>query len=85
MTTRQLPLVHIRWRDAETKHGWESADDAIADADVPICESVGFVLTRDKHKIVLAQTIGGSEINGRITIPKGWIVGEIRKLALVRK
>lgn len=79
------PIVHIRWIDAQTEHGWEDLREALADSDAPICESVGFVIRRDKKQIVLAQTIGGSEINGRITIPRAWIVGEIRALSLAKK
>lgn len=71
-----FPLVLVTWHDAETQHGWESVSDARVDT-IPACVSVGFVIKKTRKEIVLAQTIARGELNGRITIPRGWVVGNI--------
>lgn len=76
MTMSDFPLVLITWKDAETSVGWEAIGDAQADT-IPACVSVGFVIKKTRKEIVLAQTMARGELNGRITIPRGWIVGNI--------
>jgi len=69
--------VLVTWRDAFTHTGWEDADISAEDASAVYCESVGYLLHQNKTDIVLAQTIGGDQVNGRITIPRDWICGKI--------
>lgn len=78
------PLVLVTWQDAETQHGWESVSDAQADT-IPNCISVGFVIKQTRNEIVLAQTLSKNDLNGRITIPRGWIVGEMVTLRKPRR
>ncbi len=72
--------VHVVWMDAATNHGWESAEEAVDGGAAHECESVGYLLRQTKEEIVLVQTIGGSDVNGRITIPRPWIRGRITTL-----
>lgn len=77
---KPLRKVLVTWIDAVTSHGWESAAAAAGDSASEKCESIGYLLRQNKEEIVLAQTVSGNDINGRITIPKVWIIGKLRTL-----
>ena len=64
------PLVEIIWMDAETTHGWE-LDDDVDSEQVPIV-TVGFLITKADHVVVIASSIDkatGGQSNSRIKIP----------------
>lgn len=69
------PLVEVVWNDAETTHGWET--DAEVDTEqVPII-TVGFLITRSDHLVVIASSIDkvtGQMSNSRIKIPLAMVV-----------
>ena len=71
--------VLVQWRDAITQHGWENADEA-AHEETAHCESIGYLISRSKTEVVIAQTVGGEQINGRIHIPVVFLRGQIRTL-----
>ncbi len=64
-------IVLIEWEDSNVTHGWipRECEDILAK-----CQSVGFVVTEDKHKITI--TLGESEFDTtmeRLTIPRACI------------
>jgi hypothetical protein len=70
------PLLLIRWRDAATFHaGWEKLDK-IAQQTPPIVFSVGWLLKRTKHHVVIVSSIVGDEASCDVVIPTGMIVSE---------
>jgi len=79
------PLVEIIWNDAETTHGWEL--DADVDAEqVPIV-TVGFLVTKGDHVVVIASSIDqatGGQSNSRIKIPIA-MVSSIKELNVTYK
>ncbi len=77
---KKYRMVKVIWYDAITSHGWENAEVAAATAESHPCESIGDLLRSTKKEVVLAQTIGGTEINGRITIPRAFIRAKLQTL-----
>lgn len=68
-----FPLVQIDWKDAQTTHGWETADEVIVE--IPQVITVGFLVKEDEHGVVVASTVGTDRhSNARITIPLGMVV-----------
>lgn len=79
------PLVEVVWNDAETMHGWETNEECDTD-NVPII-TVGFLITKGAHNIVIASSIdqaNGTQNNSRIKIPIGMIVS-IKELNVTHK
>ena len=79
------PLVEIIWNDAETTHGWEM-DDEVDVEQVPIV-TVGFLITKGDHIVVIASSIDkatGSQSNSRIKIPVA-MVSSIKELTATYK
>ncbi len=63
--------VLVQWLDAKIPQpGWEDLA-TLAPLEPLRCASVGFVLAEDDQTIVLAQTVGEVEVQGRLAIPAG--------------
>lgn len=66
------PLVKLEWIDAETDHGWESADEK--NPTVPLVTTVGFLIKDTEELVSIASTVGDDRShNSRINIPKGMV------------
>ncbi len=70
-----MKIVKVCWRDAFAFIGW--ADEPIDTANV---ESVGWLIHKDKQKVVLAGMVGSDEYNNQQAIPRGCIIS-IKELA----
>ena len=69
-----LPLVIVEWHDAATGHGWESVEEVDTKEELMI--TVGFVVGRGEHTVVIASSIDKEQhgqSNSRIKIPLGMI------------
>ena len=67
-------LCEIVWLDAESSHGWEQDEEVDAEQ-VPII-TIGFLIKRNEHTVVIATSIDqetGQCSNSRIKIPVGMI------------
>jgi hypothetical protein len=80
MKARNQP-VKVVWHDAVNGQGWEGLDRIVAGAVPEKIESVGFLVYKDKQRIVLTTSIGGDEGLGWVVIPAPWIV-EVRALTV---
>lgn len=68
-----FPLIELKWKDAQTGHGWEEAEDV--DLDIPIVTTVGFLIKENEHAIMVASSVGDDKHNNaRILIPMGMVV-----------
>jgi len=68
-----LDPVVVRWVDAvQGNPGWEDIN-TLQPLNLLSCTTVGFVLSEDDTALVLAETVGDAEVQGRIVIPKGAI------------
>lgn len=68
-----FPLVEILWKDAQTGHGWEHADDITVE--IPTVITVGFLVKENEDGLVIASSVGTDRHNNaRITVPKGMVV-----------
>ena len=80
VTAKELiRLVWVKWVDSSSDSRWSSIEDQEHDAanrDMT-CESVGWVVHDDKHRIMLAQSksSGFDQVDNTILIPKIAIVG----------
>jgi len=72
-------LAIVYWLDAKVpaQGGWE--DLATVMPLLPLqCVSAGFVQAEDDQSIVLLQTMGETELQGRIVIPRGAVEKVVR-------
>ena len=68
-----FPLVHVEWKDAQTSHGWELADDL--EVEIPIVTTVGFLVKENDQGLLIASSVGADRhSNARIVIPIGMVI-----------
>lgn len=80
--TPEHDRVEVLWHDSTIPHrGWVRIEEATSKAFRAIveCVSVGFVLADDKHGMVLAGSVHGTEGAGVVVIPRGQIK-QVRRL-----
>ncbi len=66
-----MKRVEIEWVDSNILHGWQ-ADTA--DCDVALSNELGYVVSEDDEKIILARGISAfGLLNSPMAIPKGCI------------
>lgn len=75
---KKPPLVEVRWLDAVHRDTAVSIEDAATD-DLAERVTVGFLIAQNERKTVIAMTYDppakgmNLEVDGRFTIPTGWI------------
>lgn len=78
---KKLRLVVVQWIDAEIGGGtWKPASEA-AKLEAPVVYTVGFLLHRDRHNVVLASSASpcgedldmGADVMNDIVIPAGMV------------
>jgi len=69
---RKYPLVLVEWLDASARAGWTDLADA-KDCPLAPCMSVGFLIHKDKDRLVVVATVGTYAMGDRIAIPKPWV------------
>ena len=77
-----VKMVEIRWHDScAAGGGWEHIDN-LSTMTLSTCRSVGYLVLKDKQKIVLAQSYAknDTELMNVIAIPRG-CVESIRELS----
>lgn len=77
----KLLITTVVWADAAggVRQGWRPVHEAIADSGTVHCVSTGYVIKENKKTVTLAShcVIDNSavqQVDGEISIPKGWIV-----------
>ena len=72
-------VVEVVWVDACSDDGWTDSEDIKAGSDY-IAVSVGFLLLRDKRRVILTQSLGQNDkCGGYLQIPAG-CVKRVRRL-----
>lgn len=69
-----LPLCEVVWHDAATTFGWE--DNEEADTGEELVTTIGFIVAKGEHTVIIASTIdkdSGNQNNSRIKIPIGMV------------
>jgi hypothetical protein len=67
----KYPIVLVVWDDATEIDGWSEGDDEIKPC---LVQSVGYLVRKTKHHIVLAQDIAPDGMQcGRGQIPRGMV------------
>lgn len=71
----KFPLVEVVWHDAAGNTGWESLYDA-QQADIIVCITLGYLIKKDRRKIVIASSIrkDSERVEHTTTIPRTWVV-----------
>ena len=68
---RTNETYYVLWNDASFSAGnWLENGTEL---ELSITESVGFLIKKDKHKIILAQNRNKDSVGQLIAIPKKWI------------
>jgi len=69
-----MKKVTVFWQDSRSYgNAWLTIEE-MGDIITVSCETRGFVVKEDKHKIIVAQTEGGDQYHNLIAIPKRSIV-----------
>ena len=85
MNKYPLPLCEVVWHDAATTFGWEENEEA--DTREELVTTIGFIVAKGEHTIIIASTIdkeSGNQNNSRIKIPIG-MVQTIKELNVTYK
>lgn len=80
----RVPLrtkVEVTWRDSTSRGGWDTVASHRKRCDVGPCYSVGYLLTKNKDVVQLAQSQSSTnqDVNDTITIPRE-AIQKIRRL-----
>ncbi|MCZ2099180.1 MAG: hypothetical protein LC121_23560 [Anaerolineae bacterium] len=68
---KKLPkVVAIVWLDAVAGAGWTDHDEAPEAATI---YTVGFLVKKTRKEVTIATSVGDTEHNGSMTIPRGMI------------
>lgn len=67
-----MKLVLVRWLDIVVENGWTAIDEATKLRPHAV-ETVGFLVYEDEHRLVVAHSISGKEVNPYTAIPRGCI------------
>ena len=59
MTPEKPYPVEVKWVDPAANGGWKPLKETIEEAEPTPCRSVGFLIRRDKRRVVLAQSFNG--------------------------
>lgn len=72
-----MKVIKIRWRDAARVDGQWNVKDAITLAEKEsqtVFTSVGFLIAKTKHAIVIARELDGDDCRGALCIPRAMIL-----------
>ena len=59
MSNGQYPIVEVEWEDSATYTGWH--DREITEFEYVTAKSVGYLITKSKNILVVAQSLGSGE------------------------
>lgn len=78
--------LEIEWRDSHSRGGWDSVKNHRAQRGVGPQRSIGYLLTKDKDVIQLAQSMATSgNVTDTITIPRENVTRITRLSGGIRK
>ena len=74
MKSKVVQGVMVEWRDAATKDGWTSHEEAIKE-NICLVHSLGWLLSGLKRNedVVLVAGVGEDEVMQVLTIPAPWV------------
>lgn len=72
MQVKSTKVVHVKWIDSESVHGWQSKErfSSFSSDSINACESIGILAFDGTDHIVIAQSVSDNCIDGNIKIPK---------------
>jgi hypothetical protein len=65
-------MVLVEWLDTTNGAGWYDLSD-IADEQPTLVKTVGFLVQKDKKKVVLTASLSEGEGLGYVAIPAPWV------------
>ena len=85
--SHKLPIVEVDWVDSMSASGWRSAKEvAKYSAEAQAIKSVGYMLTKDRKKVILVGSLDAIDHDGEVQqfnhyheIPRG-CVKRIRRI-----
>ena len=77
-------IVKVTWVDAMASNGWQENDQTIREDAPVVCTSVGLLVAKTKHKLIVAgsssvNSDGNIETNNRMVIPASWVT-EVKEM-----
>ena len=73
---KKVRFVRVDWIDSVTNGGWSAANSVSTGAEPTHIVSGGFLLEKNKRRVVIAQSLSEStqEVCNLLTIPRGNVV-----------
>jgi hypothetical protein len=70
-----LEIVHIRWYDSASIHGWRGIEKLkqYRRDKLMVIDSVGMLVHKSKEKVILIRSVGAGEVDGVFEIPRACI------------
>ena len=76
--TKKRKIVKVIWNDAVARAGWELRK-TLKSLTPPRCVSVGFLISKNKKYVTLAQNFSKADVGEQISIPRA-MIKKIKKL-----
>lgn len=67
-----MQRVEVEWVDAACVGGWDTLDSA-RERDLETVTSIGYLVKKDKRRVVVAQGVSGDSVLNYTVIPTSWI------------
>ena len=69
-----MRLVQVEWADTTTHSAWACSKDVVKSTGVTHCSSVGWLIHKDKERILLTSMVGGyGDTSCHQSIPRGCV------------
>ena len=71
--TEKIKIILVVWMDAVAGTGWIKLEDAKRDCQLSECVTIGYLIDRNKDRLLIACTKSENEYNAMINIPTAWV------------
>ncbi len=72
-----MKKVIVEWFDSNVLHGWQYGE---YDAELALCETLGFIIEETDSKLVLAQTVSGYGAHMGVTVIAKGCIKSVREM-----
>jgi|TARA_R110000824_G_scaffold144235_1_gene312083 hypothetical protein len=71
--TEKIKIILVVWMDAVAETGWIKLEDAKRECQLSECVTIGYLIDRNKDRLLIACTKSENEYNAMINIPTAWV------------
>ena len=71
--TEKIKIILVVWMDAVAETGSIKLEDAKRECQLSECVTIGYLIDRNKDRLLIACTKSENEYNAMINIPTAWV------------